>query len=325
MCVCVYGWGLGGQEVGQRWCLLPRPRRSCSARPLAVWRCPPRPPARPPHPRFQRPSTANTRGSTTPFGATQLIWMRDVKRTWGGCGSGRRRAGGRAGGGERAGGASIHAAQPARAQPAAQALLPAQPAACSLQARMQPTHPPCLGTTRRSKSSGCRYGCRGLSAAQQGRSVRISTPAAAAAGADGQAPRAVQRRPAQAGRQARARPAGGAPAAAHVGRADDGTGPVAHQHVVCAVHAIADGAVPNPLLPLLQLLQQPEVAGHCGGWWGGRGRETGHASTSRVCQGTQAAAPSWAGCCTLHGRAESDQMLKATLRHRSAIATKVRP
>jgi hypothetical protein len=34
---------------------------------------------------FQRPSTWNTRGSTTPLGATQLICTRDAKRTWGGC------------------------------------------------------------------------------------------------------------------------------------------------------------------------------------------------------------------------------------------------
>lgn len=49
----------------------------------------------------------------------------------------------------------------------------------------------------------------------------------------------------------------------HPRRTDDGARPAPHQDVVGRVHAIADGAISQPLLPLLQLLQQPKVPRHC--------------------------------------------------------------
>jgi hypothetical protein len=50
----------------------------------------------------------------------------------------------------------------------------------------------------------------------------------------------------------------------YIGRADDGACPRPHEDVIAIiVHSIAHSSIADPLLPPLQLLQQPEAPRHC--------------------------------------------------------------
>lgn len=125
-------------------------------------------PTQPPHPRFQRPSTWNRRGSTTPFGATQLIWTREVKRTWGGC-----RAGGvAAAGGSECVWAGEHAMTGDKRQPAAYMQVAATLLLLKLHHMPLLQSAPGRGIARRSKFSACKCGHRAQSAASKGQRLQ---------------------------------------------------------------------------------------------------------------------------------------------------------
>ena len=103
-------------------------------------------------------------------------------------------------------------------------------------------HAPALGTPGRRTSSACRCGRRAQSAA--------TAPPVRGLEAEVTAQVLLQARLGEAGR-------------AHVLRANDGSCPVPHHHIVAVLHPVAHRPVADALLAFLQLLQQPEIARHC--------------------------------------------------------------
>jgi len=59
------------------------------------------------------------------------------------------------------------------------------------------------------------------------------------------------------------------PPSSYMGRPDYGPRPVRHEQVAPVAEAVGDGAVPDALFPLVQLLQQPKIARDCGEGWEG--------------------------------------------------------